>query len=288
MSVDFQSVVRSISDLPPMPAVAAKVMELLGDPNVNYAKLGEVVSSDPAVSARLLKVANSAFYSMSREIKTLDHAIAVVGERTLRSLVLAASLEGMNKSYGLLEKMLWEDSIGCAIGCRVLARKFSSADPEEAFLAGLFRHLGKVIMNYNDGESYRALVEAVYSGEGTYTSLEGNYFPYAHAVVGAAVLDNWNFSRSLVMTTLHHNDLTIPVEEEGDDSNRSLYRLTATVNLADCICAKLGIGYREPNEDIDVVACRGAKALELDEDEVLEAIEEVDQVFSDNRDFFVG
>ena len=61
MSVDFQTVVRSIGDLPPVPAVATKVLELLGDPNVNYAKLGEAISSDPAVSARLLKVANSAF-----------------------------------------------------------------------------------------------------------------------------------------------------------------------------------------------------------------------------------
>ena len=287
MSVDFQSVVRSIGDLPPIPAVAAKVMELLGDPNVDYAKLGEAVSNDPAVSARLLKVANSSFYSMSREIKTLDHAVAVVGERTLRSLVLAASLEGMNKSYGLLEKLLWEDSIGCAIGCRILARKFSAADPEEAFLAGLFRHLGKVIMNYNDGDSYRSLVEAVYSGEGSYTSLEGNFFPYAHAVVGAAVLDKWNFSRSMVMTTLHHDDLKIPVEEEAAGSS-ALYRLTATVNLSDRICAKLGIGQREPNETIDVADCLGAKALELGEGDVVEAIEEVDQVFSENRDFFVG
>jgi len=288
MTTDFQSVVRSIGDLPPVPAVAAKVLELLGDPNVNYTRLGEAVSSDPAVSARLLKVANSAFYSMSREIKTLDHAIAVVGERTLRSLVLAASLEGMNKSYGLLEKMLWEDSIGCAIGCRILARKFSSADPEEAFLAGLFRHLGKVIMNFSDGESFQALVEAVYSGEGSYSALEGNYFPYAHAVVGAAVLDKWNFNRSLVMTTLHHSDLNIPAEEEEDEDSHDLYRLTATVNLADRICAKLGIGQREPDETVDVVVCRGAVALDLDENQVEEAIAEVEEVFSENRDFFVG
>ncbi len=287
MSTDFQTVVRSISDLPPMPAVATKVLELLGDPNVNYAKLGEAVSGDPAVSARLLKVANSAFYSMSRQIKTLDHAIAVVGERTLRSLILAASLEGMNKSYGLLEKLLWEDSIGCAIGCRVLARKFSSADPEEAFLAGLFRHLGKVVMNYSDNESYRSLAEAEYAGEGTYVELEGNYFPYAHSVVGAAVLDKWNFNRSIVMTTLHHADLKIPHEEEEEGGN-TLLRLTATVNLADRICKKLGIGQREPDESLDVASCLGAKALELDENDVKEALDEVAEVFAENRDSFVG
>lgn len=286
MSADFQTVVRTIGDLPPMPAVATKVLELLGDPNISYGRLGEAISSDPAVSARLLKVANSAFYSMKRQIKTLDHAIAIVGERTLRSLVLAASLEGMNKSYGLLEKMLWEDSIGCAIGCRILARKFASADPEEAFLAGLFRHLGKVVMNYSDPESYRSLVEAVYSGEGSYAELEGKYFPYAHAVVGAAVLDKWNFNRSLVMATLHHDDLR--VHEEDDSASDDLYRLTATVNLSDWICRALGIGQRQPDPELDVTECPGVEALGLEEGQVQDALQEVEETFSDNRDFFVN
>ncbi len=286
MATDFQTVIRSIADLPPMPAVAIKVLELLGDPNVNYKKLGQVISSDPAVSARLLKVANSSFYSMKRQIKTLDHAVSIVGERTLRSLVLAASLEGLNKSYGLLEKMLWEDSIGCAVGCRVLARKFAAAEPEEAFLAGLFRHLGKVVMNYTDSESYHSLIEANYAGEGSYSELEGRFFPYAHAVVGAAVLDKWNFSRFLVMTTLHHDDLKVAHEDE--ESGDNLLRLTAIVNLSDHICRRIGIGQREADESIEVAGCLGAEALELDEDDVLEAIEEVGAVFAENRSSFSG
>ncbi len=286
MTTDFRTVVSTIKDLPPMPAVAVKVLELLNDPNVNYEKLGTAISSDPAVSARMLKVANSAFYSMKREIKTLEHAIAIVGERTLRSLVLAASLEGMNKSYGLLEKMLWEDSMGCAIGCRILARRFASADPEEAFLAGLFRHLGKIVMNFSDPDAYRSLVEMAYSEGATTSKLEGQFFPYAHAVVGAAVLDKWKFSRSFVMATMHHEDLIIDVEEE--ENGKALLDLTATVNLAGLVCKKLGIGQREPDEDFDLMATSGAIALGLSEDEVLGALDEVDEVFTANRDFFIG
>jgi len=286
MSTDFQSVVSSIRDLPPMPAVAIKVLELLGDANVKYEKLGDAISADPAVSARLLKVSNSAFYSMNRQIKTLSHAIAIVGERTLRSLVLAASLEGMNKSYGLLEKLLWEDSIGCAVGCRILARRFNTADPEEAFLAGLFRHLGKIVMNYSDPDSYRSLAEAAYE-EGLSTSeLEGRFFPYAHAVVGAAVLDKWNFNRSLVMSTLHHEDLMIAVDEEEDGD--AMLRLTATINFADHVCLRLGIGQREPDENLDLLSSPGAKILDLDADDIENAVAEVNEVFTANRDFFIG
>lgn len=286
MSTDFKTVVSSIRDLPPMPVVAVKVLELLNDPNVNYEKLGATISNDAAVSARMLKVSNSAFYSMKRQIKTLEHAIAVVGERTLRSLVLAASLEGMNKSYGLLEKMLWEDSMGCAIGCRILARRFASADPEEAFLAGLFRHLGKIVMNYSDPDAYRSLVEMAYSEGGSSSELEGRFFPYAHAVVGAAVLDKWNFARSLVMSTLHHEDLVISVDEE--ENGEALMRLTATVNLAGHICMKLGIGQREPNDELDLSRCPGAEVLNLTEDEIQNALIEVEEVFTENRDSFIS
>ncbi|MDX2479033.1 MAG: HDOD domain-containing protein [Desulfuromusa sp.] len=286
MSTDFKTVVSTIRDLPPMPAVAVKVLELLNDPNVNYEKLGETISSDPAVSARMLKVANSAFYSMKRQIKTLEHAIAIVGERTLRSLVLAASLEGMNKSYGLLEKMLWEDCMGCAIGSRILARKFASADPEEAFLAGLFRHLGKIVMNYSDPEAYRSLVETAYSDGISTSELEGQFFPYAHAVVGAAVLDKWNFARTLVMSTLHHEDLIISLDEE--ENAEALLRLTATVNLAGQVCVKLGIGRREADEELNIFNSPAAKALNLDEADVQSALIEIEQVFTENRDFFIG
>ncbi len=291
MSTDFQTVVRSIRDLPPMPVVATKVLELLGDPNVNYKHVAQAISSDPAVSARLIKVANSSFYSMKRQIKTLDHAIAIVGEKTLRSLVLAASLEGMNKSYGLLEKMLWEDAMGCAIGSRILARKFSCADPEEAFLAGLFRHLGKIVMNFSDPDSYRALVEAAYSEGVSTTELEGRFFPYAHEVVGAAVLDKWNFSRSLVMAVLHHEDLNVAVDEDDDDSDfdpRAVTALTATVNLAGHVCLKLGLGQREPDESLNAFDCLGAKSLDLDEDQVDSAVAEIAEVFNENREFFIG
>lgn len=285
MDTDFKSVVSSVKDLPPMPVVAVKVLELLNDQNVNYSKLGEVISNDPAVSARMLKVANSSFYSMKREIKTLEHAIAIVGERTLRSLVLAASLEGLNKSYGLLEKMLWEDAMGCAVGCRILARRFSSADPEEAFLAGLFRHLGKVVMNFSDPDAYRALVEMAYSDGVSTSTLEDRFFPYNHAVVGAAVLERWNFSRALILSALHHSDLTLPADEENRED---LLRLTATVSLAGQICMKLGIGQREPDQELDLAQGIGAQLLELEESEVQSALEEVDETFSRNRDFFVG
>ncbi len=283
MSDDFKTVINSIGDLPPMPVVAIKVLQLLQDPNVSTASLADTISNDPAVSARVLKIANSAFYSMRRQVKTLEHALVVVGEKTLRSLVLAASLEVMNKQVGLVEKMLWEDSLGCAIGARVVARKFKTIDPEEAFLGGLFRHLGLIVMNHSDRDRFSIMMQASYSGEGPLDTLEEIYFPYKHAIAGAAVLNKWNFSDALVQCALHHEDMILNREENSD-----LFNLTATVNIADALCMKLGIGQRDPMEDLDLMSVLGVQKLSLAEDELVEVEEQVATVFEENREFFFG
>ncbi|KIH76786.1 HD-like signal output (HDOD) domain, no enzymatic activity [Geoalkalibacter ferrihydriticus] len=283
MNVDFQTVVNSVGDLPTMPAVAVKVIEQLQDTSTSAAGLAETVAHDPALSARVLKIANSSFYSMKRQVKTLESAIVLLGERTLRSLVLAASLKGMNKSFGLLEKMLWEDAIGCAIGAKVVARRFETADSEEAFLSGLFRHIGKVVLNYSRPDAFQELMQAVYNGEGDVQELERKYFPFSHAVVGAAVLKKWNFSESLIESTLHHADLNIDQREEP-----KLFRLTATVHLAGAICGKLGIGQRIPDTRTDLAALHSVKALGLNLSELPDTLDSIRVVFNENRSYFLG
>lgn len=283
MTSELQSVINAVGDLPPMPIVAVKVVELLQSPRTTTRDLAAAISLDPAVSARVLKIANSSFYSLQRQVKTLERAIVVLGEKTLRSLVLAASLKSLSRSFGLMEKMLWEDSIGCAIGARMLARLSRSADPEEAFLGGLFRHIGKLVMNNLDGDKFRLMVQAEYNGEGTLTQLERDYFPYSHAVIGAAVLSKWNFSENLVLAVRHHSDLSLDPERE-----RIAFRLAATVNLAGALCRRLGIGCRGPQE-FDVLQCRGARALGLRSEEQLEALlQEFTAVFEKEKEMFIA
>ncbi|HKI51432.1 MAG TPA: HDOD domain-containing protein, partial [Geothermobacteraceae bacterium] len=98
MRQNLQSVVNLVGDLPSMPMVAVKILDLLQDPTTSADKLATIISSDQAVSARVLKIANSSFYSLRRQVNTLEHAIVIMGEKTLKSLVLASSLKGTNRS----------------------------------------------------------------------------------------------------------------------------------------------------------------------------------------------
>jgi len=284
MTKDLQSIVNTIGDLPPMPVVAVKVLELLQDPKTTVDDLAKAIASDQAVSARVLKIANSSFYSLRRQVTTLEHAIVIMGEKTLKSLVLASSLKGINKSFGLMEKMLWEDSLGCAIGARITALKCKGSDPEEAFLGGLFRHIGKMILNNVDPATFRRVVEGAYNGEGTEDQLEQQYFPFGHAEIGEAVMQKWNFASHLTRVTRYHAD----IDQLQDDEDPATYRLGATVNLADGMCRLLGIGQRDVDEELSLQENSGALVLDLEDDQLEELTEEFREFYEKERDTFLA
>lgn len=279
---EYAEIIGEVGDLPPMPIVAVKVLELLQDPDTSIKKLAETISLDAAVSARMLKIANSSIYGVPRQITTLQGALVLLGERTVRSLVLASSMSSVNKSYGLLEKMLWEESVGCALAAKFISQKFQSVNSEEAFLAGLFGNLGKIVRNNNNAERYRELIEAVYNGAGDYLTLEREVFRSPFYLVGAAVLSSWKIAPLLVEAVRCQMSLV-----EASEMDKEVRDLAATVNLATNMCLKLGIGHREAESDLDLSQTQGALYLKLSGDVIEQMCEEFQEVFESNRDLFI-
>lgn len=279
--INYDEIVGEVGDLPPMPIVAVKVMELLQDPDMSIKQLATTISLDAAVSARMLKIANSSMYGVSRQITTLQNALVLLGDRTVRSLVLASSMSSINKSYGLLEKMLWEESVGCALASRYLSEKLNVAKPDEAFLAGLFSNLGKIIRNNNEPERYRELVEAVYNGASDYSSLELEVFSVPYTTVGAAVLHSWRIAPLLVDSVRWQNQF-------DEEKNTEVADLSAVVNLASSLCLKLGIGHRESSDDYDLVQTQSAQKFRLSAAVLEQISEEFQEVFDENRDSFMS
>src|SRR5664279_4657900 len=112
-----------VEDLPAMPLVATKVMQLIEDECVSVDELAKVVASDPAMAARIMKISNSAFYGCQRQIQTLPGAIMLLGFNTLKSLVIVASVKKVFKPFGLTENMLWEHSFGSGLAARIIAKE---------------------------------------------------------------------------------------------------------------------------------------------------------------------
>jgi len=278
---ELESMIMGASDLPTIPVVATKVMQLIEDENVSAEELAKVVASDPAVAARVLKISNSSFYGCQRQIQTLSHAIVVLGFGTLKSLVVAASVKQVYQPYGLTEKMLWEHSFGAGLAARMIAKETRRVSSEEAFLGGLFHDIGKIILNTMDSQRFQGVMQICYNDGVSFEEAERVAYPYTHAEVGGLVIKKWNFPDLLMNAVLQHH--LFDFEEDED-----LYQvnLSCVVGLADLFCHKIGIGVREPDDELDLSHTVPAQKLDLDEQRLEELLERFSAAYDQDKSFF--
>lgn len=253
----LQSIVMTTRDLPAMPQVAAKVLELASDPSTSAGQLQQVISDDQAMTGRILKIANSAMYSCSRRIKTLSEAIVMLGFNSIRSLVVtsaARNLYNTRKSRtGLKERLLWEHSIGCAIACRLLAAERMPGLAEEAFLAGLMHDIGKLVLNLRVPERFDEVVQAVYNEGRSFHETEAELLGFDHTHVGALLVNKWRLSPLLEEAILNHHN----PEALNADNPLLLY-----LDLGNKMCRKMGIGFIDEPE-LDILDCPANRILGL-------------------------
>lgn len=282
MFLDFESITKSMGELPASPIVASKLLELLRKPDLKIKELANAVSLDPVISARLMRMANSVFYQQMKQVKTVDRAIIVVGEDVLKNLALEYSLRSTSKTYGIMERKLWENSIGCAVACRILADRLTKIDKNEAYLAGLQHHIGKVVMVNRDKDLYKKVLQIVDSGEGQLRDVERGLFAYSHEVVGAALLDHWNYPKTIIAVTLHHHHF-----EGQQTENDEVFTICAIISMASDFCRHFGIGFAEATE-VDLNLCRGALALAANPMIVDELVEGFYPEFIKERNLFLS
>lgn len=280
---DFNSIIKNMGELPPSPIVATKLLELLRKPDLKIKELANAVSLDPVIAARLMRMANSAFYEQQKQVNTVDRAIIVVGENVLKNLAMEYSLRNAHKTYGVLERRLWEISIGCAVACRMISERMTEIDKNEAYLAGLQHHIGKVLMVNRDKDLYKEVIRIVESGKGNLRDVERGLFAYSHELVGAALLDYWNYPRTIVNATLYHHDF-----EKLRNEDEEVFSLCAIICLASDFCRYHGIGQRQPNENIDLTRNLGAIALEVNPLVVDELLEKFYPDFIKERSLFLS
>ena len=253
----LKSMIMNTRDLPAMPHVASKVLELSADPSTSAKQLQQVISDDQAMTARILKIANSAMYSCSRKIKTLTEAIVMLGFNSIRSLVVTSAARNLyqtsNKRMGLKERLLWEHSIGTAFGCRLLVQDRFPHMAEEAFLAGLMHDIGKLVLNQQAGEQFDEIVQIVYNENRMFAETEDEMLGFNHTEVGAMLVNKWKLSPILEQVIRdHHSESAFAIENP----------LLLFLDLANNLCKRQGIGFVEM-PDLDIVDSPSNRLLDL-------------------------
>jgi putative nucleotidyltransferase with HDIG domain len=282
MSEELKKLVMQAVDLPTIPSVAKKVVKALANPNTNTNDLNKLISTDQALSARILKIANSALYYCQREITTLTMAMSRIGFSSLKSIVVAVSTKEIYKTFGESEKMLWEHSVGVSIASQTLAHALGGFKADEIFTGGLMHDIGKTLLNNKDPKKYGQVFEKVHKGGMTFVDAEQEVYGFTHAEVGALLINKWNLPEILTEGIRMHHIL-------GSEQEAPLAELktAALINLADLVCMQLGIGYKEPVNGFKLSETESAKYFAIDEKRLEDFISSTDSAFHESKDVFL-
>ena len=225
-------------EMPTIPVVLCRVLGMVNDDSSSARQLEELILHDPALASRILKLANSAFYSFRSEVKTVSHAISLLGFTLVRSIAIGVSIfdsftKGM-KSEARLIHQLWMHSFAVALLTQeIWTPRASRKDKEFAFLCGLLHDLGKVFFFKKDPTKYSPLFAVEKSEtDQDLLSYETEFYGLNHAMVGAILARGWGLPEDLALVLGKHHDPPDPQVP-----------LAAAVSLADYLAKRAQLGF---------------------------------------------
>jgi putative nucleotidyltransferase with HDIG domain len=204
--------VSRIQNLPSLPAVAHRLIEVCKDPNAAMTTVERLISRDQSLTAKVLKLVNSAFFALSSRVSTIHHAAVILGMDALRNMALAVctydSLAGAQASPYFSRRAFWKHAAAVGILAKQLAVAVKYKKPDEAFVAGLLHDIGKVVLDrYFAAEFGRALA-LCHTKELPLLQCEQEVLGFHHSLAGAEVARNWNFPKPLADAIEQHHDPT--------------------------------------------------------------------------------
>lgn len=214
------AVLSKLSNLAMLPEIAARVLRLAEDPDVTMGRMAEVISTAPELSARILRIVNSAFYGFPGEVRSIERAAVLMGLESIKNVTIAASLtrafQGRPLSRSFSPRDLWTHSLAVAAATRLVALEIDRRLAEEAFLAGLLHDIGLMAeLQYDRQKVGVVLARMEADPAADLLRLEEQTFGATHQDFGAALLRGWNLPSSFCQVAEgHHRPLTLPAEHQ--------------------------------------------------------------------------
>jgi len=216
-----------------LPGVYYRLRGVLDNPNYSMADVVAAISSDPGMTARILKLANSAFYGFTVEVHTVSHAIGMIGTRQLQDMVLATSttktFEGISSEL-MNMGTFWYRSVYCGVVARLLASRCGLFDSEQLFVTGLLSDIGHLVMYQQLPElSQQSIVRSREEGVALY-KVEREIFGFDYAQAGGELTRQWRLPRILQCSIKYHLK---PTESEGYALLASIVHIARALSMAD-------------------------------------------------------
>lgn len=241
--VGIQRLFAGGTKIPSLPEIFYQFKKVIDDPESSFQEIGNVISKDPGLTVRLLKIVNSPFFGFPSRIETVSHAIGIIGRNQLNDLVLSTVVIDRFKGIPVQSinmKTFWKHSVACGLAASLLAARMRAANPERFFVAGLLHDIGHVAICMKlPVKVLEVSLRARLKSE-PLCKVEEEVMGFNHAEVGGHLLKTWKLPESLAESVAFHHD----------PGKAPQYSLDATVvHAADVIANRFNMGF---SAEIDI------------------------------------
>lgn len=205
----IEDIINKTKDLPSLPAATLKVIRDTESSTATASSIANTLSQDQSLCVRVLRLANSPYYGLARQVNDLQEAVVVLGMRTVRNIAIVAStypwmIRPLN-GYALGPKALWTHAFSTAVGAQIVATKSKAKCEDTAFTSGLLHDVGKVVLSLWLENKLGALVALAQRDNISFAEAERKVFGFDHTEIGEALGNNWNLPESLVRAIRYHH-----------------------------------------------------------------------------------
>ncbi|MBW2434503.1 MAG: HDOD domain-containing protein [Deltaproteobacteria bacterium] len=202
---------RCLDRVLPLPEVIMKAQKLLTDPNSKFEELANIIETDQEITLKSLKVANSAYYSLKNEVRSVRQACVILGLKVIAEIVMTAGMATLYnralRAYNMSPKDLWRHSLATALSARKIADAVRTDMGNEAFLAGLFHDAGKLILDEQIFSRKKAFKNFLGDSPKTHYEAEKQILGVDHSEIAAELCNRWKFPKAVTRAIRHHHNI---------------------------------------------------------------------------------
>ncbi len=279
---ELQKIVDGIKDLPTLPTIIMKVVEIINNPKSSVRDIKSIIENDYVQTVRVLRLANSSYYGFPQKISTITTAIVLLGFNEIKNLLLSSSVYDLFTSHSNVKKYFFDHlkfldhSIGVAIAARLIAEAVRYEEPEELFVGGLLHDIGRVVQKQFLSEDFEKLMLNVIKTDSLIYKKEKRILGYTHTEVGMLLAKKWKMTEKIInIIAYHHRPLL----------STSFVKEAAIVNLADILIRALGIGSGGDNQ-IPIIETDVYKIVGLPVEQLESVMNMIEQRFKETKELF--
>ena len=240
--LELKEKIKQVSNLPTLPHAACLIMDRINNPKTSSSDIASIVSQDVSLTAKILRLANSAYYGIPRTIANINEAIVILGFRVIYTVVLSQTVFDMFPDHKLSikfnRKKFWKHCVTCAILSKLIAGTITirKTEPENSFCAGLLHDIGKIVMEqYLHDDMHRAIDYSIKSGIPFFRA-EAELLGYAHTDVAEWLISRWNLPDLLYKPIIYHHSPGQIIQNHSKQSIQPPEINTCICHISDYLC----------------------------------------------------